>query len=159
MTLIPWKGKQRQREPAGESTPLAALRHEVDRLFDQFLREPLGGLEWPFGFGPWSPPVDLAEDDREVLVRAEIPGVDPQQLDLSVLRRELTVAGEKKDPLDRSGKDVHLSEISYGKFRRSIPLPAEVDTEHVEADYTNGVLTVRLQKVPSAQARRIAVKG
>lgn len=159
MTLIPWKGKQRQREPTGEASPLAALRNEVDRLFDQFLREPFAGWEWPFGLGPWSPPVDLAEDEREVLVRAEIPGVDPQQLDLSVLGRELWIAGEKKDPLDRSGKEVHLSEIRYGKFRRSIPLPSEVDTEHVEADYTNGVLTVRLQKLPSAQARRITVKG
>ncbi len=159
MTFIPWKGKQRQREPVAESSPLAALRNEVDRLFDQFLREPLAGLEWPFGLGPWSPSVDLAENDREVVVRAEIPGVDPQQLDLSVLGRELLLAGEKKDPLDRSGKDVHLSEIRYGKFRRSIPLPTEVDTEHVEADYTNGVLTVRLQKAPSAQARRIAVRG
>lgn len=158
MTLIPWKGKQRQREPTGEASPLAVLRQEMDRLFDQFLREPLSGLEWPFG-GPWSPPVDLAEDDREILVRAEIPGVDPQQIDLSVLGRELLVAGEKKAPLDRSGKDVHLSEIRYGKFRRSIPLPTEVDTERVEADYTNGVLTIRLQKVPSAQARRITVKG
>lgn len=159
MTLIPWKGKQRQRETTGEASPLAALRNEVDRLFDQFLREPFAGWEWPFGLGPWSPPVDLAEDEREVLVRAEIPGVDPQQLDLSVLGRELWIAGEKKDPLDRSGKEVHLSEIRYGKFRRSIPLPTEVDTEHVEADYTNGVLTVRLQKLPSAQARRITVKG
>lgn len=159
MTFIPWKGKHRQREPVAESSPLAALRNEVDRLFDQFLREPLSGLEWPFGLGPWCPPVDLAENDREVVVRAEIPGVDPQQLELSVLGRELLLAGEKKDPLDRSGKDVHLSEIRYGKFRRSIPLPTDVDTEHVEANYTNGVLTVRLQKAPSAQARRIAVRG
>ncbi len=160
MALIPWRGKQREREPGRvETSPLAALRTEMDRLFDEFFREPLGAFEWPLSDRGWVPPVDVIESDEEVTVRAEIPGVDPQRLDLSMVGNQLVLAGEKKDDLDRSGRECHASEIRYGPFRRSIPLPANVDDQRVQADCTHGVLTIRLKKVQPTPAKRIEVKA
>jgi HSP20 family protein len=96
MSLIPWRSKRRESGPE-ESSPLATLREEMDRLFDAFVREPLGTIDWPFGgHGRWSPTVDIAESDEEVTVRAEIPGIDPESLDVSISGNQLVLAGEKR---------------------------------------------------------------
>lgn len=159
MAQLPWRGKQREREGGrGETSPLAALRGEMDRLFDQYLREPLGAMEWPFGGRGWSPAVDVAESDQEVTVRVEIPGIDPKDLDVSITGNQLVLAGEKKETAEHEGKDVHISETRYGSFRRTVPLPADVDAENVEAACANGVLTIRLKKIQAAPPRRIEVK-
>ena len=82
MSLIPWREKQK-RESRGESSPLAQLRTEMDHLLDKFMREPLAGLEWPFGSqSGWSPAVDVAEDEQEITVRAEVPGLKGRVLDV-----------------------------------------------------------------------------
>ena len=157
MGLIPWKNKQRESGPA--ESPLATLRSEIDRLFDSFIREPLGTLEWPFGSGRgWSPTVDIAEDEEEFTVRAEVPGMAPEDLDVSVSGNQLVLAGEKKESTEKKGKDFYHTESRFGAFHRSIPLPQAVDPERVEAEYANGVLTIHLKKSPSAAARRIDVK-
>lgn len=159
MGLIPWRGKQR--EPVTTEAPsLASLRGEIDRLFDTFVREPFGSLEWPFaGERGWIPAVDLAEDDREVTVRAEVPGMKPEDLDVTISGSQLVLSGEKKQAAASEGKDFYHTESRYGAFQRSIPLPQEVDPENVEAEYAHGVLTVRLKKCPSAVARRIDVRA
>lgn len=158
MALIPWRNKSRQRAPA-ETTPLAALRGEVDRLFDSFLREPLAGLEWPFGSERgWAPAVDVAEDEQEVTVRAEIPGMDPKDLDVTITGNHLVLAGEKKESTEKQGKGFYHSESRFGAFRRSIPLPEAVDPDNIEAEYAQGVLEIRLKKLPSASVKRIDVK-
>lgn len=157
MRPIPWRGKQREAEQT--ESPLVALRSEVDRLFDTFLREPFGSIDWPF-VGPvkWSPTVDVAESDREVVVRVELPGIDSQDLDVSISGNQLVLSGEKKESAESKGKDFHHSESRYGSFRRSVRLPEGIDTENVDAQYVNGVLTMHLKKIPSAPARRIDVK-
>ena len=77
MSLIPWRGKREGRE--GDLSPIVALRHEMDRLFDSFVREPFGEIDWPlWATGKWSPAVDVAEDDKEFTVRAELPGYPSQ---------------------------------------------------------------------------------
>ena len=158
MALIPWRTKARERA-AAESSPLAVLRSEVDRLFDSFLREPLQSLDWPFGSERgWVPAVDVAEDEQEVTVRAEIPGMDPKDLEVTITGNHLVLAGEKKESSEKSGKDFHLSESRFGVFHRSIPLPEAVDPDHVEAEYAQGVLVIRLKKVPSTPVKRIDVK-
>jgi HSP20 family protein len=159
MAMVPWRGKHREREPGrGESSPLTVLRQEMDRLFDQYLREPLSSLEWPFGARGWAPAIDVAESEQEVTVRAELPGVEPGDLDISITGNQLVISGEKKEASERSGKDFHVSETRYGAFRRAVPLPADVDAENVEAAFANGVLTIRLKKVQAAGAKRIEVK-
>mgnify|MGYP001117227088 CR=1 FL=1 len=157
MSLIPWRSKQRENEQA--QSPLVALRREMDRLFENFFREPLLGFQWPFSeTGQWMPAVDVAENDREVTVRAEVPGIEPKDLNVSVSGNQLVISGEKKQTEERTGKDYYHSEIRFGSFRRIIPLPEGVDTENVEAEYANGVLTLRLKKSPTAAPRRIEVK-
>jgi HSP20 family protein len=157
MTLIPWRGKQREGEQT--ESPLVALRSEMDRLFDTFLREPLGAIDWPLaGHGKWAPTIDIAETDQEITVRAELPGIDPGDLDVSLSGNELVLSGEKKESTESKDKGLYHSESRYGIFRRSVRLPEGVDTENVDAQYANGVLTLRLKKTPSAQPKRIEVK-
>jgi HSP20 family protein len=159
MSLIPWRSKQREGVPA-ESSPLTALRAEMDRLFDSFIREPFGMLDWPafMGGDRWWPAIDVAESDKEVTVRAEVPGIDPQELDVTVTGNQVVISGEKKESSEKKEKGFYHSEARYGSFRRVIPLPEGVDAEHVDASYANGVLTLKLNKTPAAAAKRIEVK-
>ena len=157
MSLIPWRNK-REGVP-GEMSPMFALRSEVDRLFDSYLREPLSSLDLPlWGSGKWSPAVDVSETDKEVTIRAELPGIDPKDLDISVAGNQLVLRGEKKETTETDEKGFHQCETRYGSFHRSIPLPDGVDTENVDAQYTNGVLTLRMPKTPLAATKRIEVK-
>ena len=143
----------------GELSPMLALRNEMDRLFESFFREPFAGLDWPlWGGGKWSPAIDVAENDKELTVRAELPGIDPKDLEVTVTGNQLVLSGEKKESSEHEGKDFYHSETRYGSFRRSVPLPEGIDTENVDAQYANGVLTLRLQKTAPAAAKRIEVK-
>ena len=158
MSLIPWRSKQKESGPS-EQSPLANLRTEMDRLFDAYIREPLASFEWPFGTpGGWAPPVDVSEDEKQVTVRAEIPGIDPEDLEVTVSGNQLVLAGEKKESREESGQDFHLSETRCGSFRRVLSLPATIDPSQVEAQCANGVLTVRVKKSQAAAAKRIEVK-
>jgi HSP20 family protein len=157
MSLIPWKNKREGQET--ELSPLVSLRGEMDRLFDSFLRDPFGAMNWPhWGAGKWSPAVDVAEDDKEVSVRAELPGIDPKDLDVTVVGNQLILSGEKRESSESKEKGVFHSETRYGSFRRTVPLPEGVDTEHVDAEYAHGVLTLRLPKTAPANQKRIEVK-
>lgn len=158
MSLIPWRSK-RVHEGAGELTPLD-LRREMDRLFDAFFRAPLGWFERGLsrlteGF----PPVEVSEEDEHMVVRAEVPGIDPKELELALTANTLIIAGEKKESQERKGEGYLLCERQYGAFRREIPLPVAVDVDHVDAECTQGVLTVRLKKAPLAVGRRVEVKA
>jgi HSP20 family protein len=154
MSLIPWRNKHDD-GPGRALAPLAELRHEMDRLFDAFFR----GDDLEDGPGSlWTPAVDVEEHGNQVTVRAEVPGVDPKDLEISVLGDRLTVSGEKRETQERTEGDVYHREVRYGSFRRSVQLPAGVDPEKVSADYANGVLTVKLEKSAAAQPKRIPVK-
>ncbi len=157
MALVP--RKSRALGPRRQFGPLGALRTEMDRLFDTFLREPFGGLDWPSGSpGKWLPPIDVSEDDKEVVIRAELPGIDPKDLDVSVVGNQVTLRGEKKESSERKEKGYRQTETRYGSFHRTIPLPEDVDTEKIDAQYANGVLTLRLKKTAPTAAKRIEVK-
>jgi HSP20 family protein len=131
----------------------------MDRLFDTFIREPFGPIDWPqWGGGKWSPAVEMAEDEKELTVRAELPGIDPKDLDVSVVDNHLVLTGEKKESSETKEKGVYHSETRYGSFRRTLPLPEGVDTEHADAQYNNGVLTLHLPKTIPAAQKRIEVK-
>jgi len=158
MSLIPWRNKSKEPVRADVS-PLAALRMEIDRLFDAMARDPFGALDWAVGGSRgWVPPVDVAESEDELTVRAEIPGIDPKELQVNISGNQLVLAGEKKESSERKGKDFYQTESRYGAFRRSIPLPDSVDQENVEAEYVNGVLTIRLKKRQSAPPKKVEVK-
>jgi len=158
MNLIPWKNKLRG-EDGGQPASLLTLRHEMDRLFDTFFREPFGALDWSvWPQGKWMPAVDVAESENEVTVRAEIPGIDPKELDVRVTGNQLTLDGEKKAASEEKGESYCHSETRCGLFHRSIALPEGIDTENVDAQYANGILTLRMKKTQAASAKRIEVK-
>lgn len=158
MNLIPRKDKPEE-SGRGELSPMVALRHEMDRLFDSFFREPIGALDWPrWVSDKWLPAVDVAENDKELTIRAELPGIDPKDLDVTVTGSQLVLSGEKRESSEHDEKDFHQCETRYGSFRRVIPLPEGVDTEHVDAQCANGVLTLRLQKTAPTATKRIEVK-
>lgn len=154
MALIPWRNKGRE----GGLAPLTELRQEIDRMFETFSRDPWGSLS-EFGWNKsWFPAVDVEENDQEVIVRAEVPGVDPKDLDISVTGNRLTLSGEKKETTERKDKDLYQSETRYGSFSRSVELPSGVDTEQVSAEHANGVVTVRLKKTAAAATKKIQVR-
>jgi HSP20 family protein len=158
MSLIPWRNKEREGVPA--TTTLGALRSEMDRLFESFFREPFGALDWPgFTRGEMAwPVIDVAENDKEVTIRAEVPGIDPQEIDVSVTGDQVVIKGEKKESSERQGDGFFHSESRYGSFQRTIPLPGGVDSERVDAKYANGVLTLTMPKSPAVAAKKIEIK-
>jgi HSP20 family protein len=158
MAFNPWKNKQPEGE-GDELTPLMALRGEMERLFDAYLREPLAAMDWPrWQSDKWSPPIDLAENDKEFTVRAELPGIDPKDLDVTVTGNQLVVSGEKKESDEHKEKDFYRSETRYGSFRRTVTLPEGIDTENVDAQFANGVLTLHLRKTVPTAAKRVEIK-
>ena len=158
MGLVPWRSKQKDIS-GQETSPLTTLRSEIDRLFDSYVREPVSHLEWPFGSERgWAPIVDIGETDEEVIVRAELPGIDPADIDITVSGGQLVLAGEKRESTEKTGKGFYHTESRYGSFRRSLPLPEAVDPQQVEAEYADGVLTVHLKKSPASPPKRIEVK-
>lgn len=151
--------------------PLTSLRAEIDHLFDDFE----GG--WPFaGFGRGlragsafglpslrdiqAPVIDVADREKEVQIKAELPGMDEKDVEVSLSGNILTISGEKKEEREEGekGSDYHLSERRYGSFKRSLSIPEGIDGDKVKASFDKGVLTVTLPKKPEAQRKTKKIK-
>lgn len=132
-------------------------RREFDRILDRVLATPYLATGTS---GVWSPVVDVREDKDAIRVHAELPGMNPEDVDVSVENGVLTIAGEKKQELEHGGgeSDYHLVERRYGRFERSFQVPTSVDAGAVSARFENGVLTVRLPKTEAAKPRRVQVE-
>lgn len=156
MSMIPWKHKRRE-DAEGRLAPMHELRYELERWFDTFFHEPF--VDFDDSLQAWNPALDVVETDRDVTIRAEVPGVDPKDLDVSVSENQLLIAGEKREHSEEKQGSFYRAERRFGSFRRSVPLPAGVDAENVNAEYANGVVTIRLAKTPEAATRRIPIKG
>jgi HSP20 family protein len=155
--LIPWNRERSVDVWRGED-PFWSLHREMNRLFDDFGR---GFGAWPaFGREEFAPRIDVRETDDEVLVTAEMPGLEEKDFELTLAQDELTIRGEKHREHEEKGA-VHRYERSYGAFERRIPLPCEVEAEKARAAYRNGVLKVTLPKAAEARrrVRRIEVKS
>lgn len=136
---------------------LAAMRREMDRLFGEFF----GPTPATMGLteGIWSPLVDVHETKDSILVRAEIPGMKVEDIEVNVLDDSLTLKGERKREIERADDHSHRVERSYGAFQRYIKLPAPVAAEGIKATYKDGVLEVTLPKKAEARAREIKVEA
>lgn len=106
-----------------------------------------------------TPAIELSETDGEVVVKASLPGVKPEDVDISVNDGILTVKGEKKSDDKAEGENFYRREIRYGAFSRSIPLPALVNYDKAEAAFADGVLTVTLPKAEEAKPKQIKIKA
>jgi HSP20 family protein len=156
--LVPWSRERAVDVDRRRDDPFWSLHREMNRLFEDFGRGfGLGPLFGPEGF---EPRIDVRETDDEVLVTAEIPGLEEKDFELSLSAEALTIRGEKRHQHEEKGS-VHRFERSYGAFERTLPLPCEVEADKASATYRNGVLSVTLPKAPSARRRvhRIEVRG
>ena len=159
MSLIPFRTKRSTGMEPGSLATLADFRTEMNRLFEGFFSRPLATPPWVDTIEPgqWLPAVDMAETDKEIRVRVELPGIDPADVDVSVSEDRLVIAGEKKSVKQETGNGWTHRESSFGSFTRSIPLPESVDPEQVTARYDKGVLTVELTKSPASASRKVPV--
>jgi HSP20 family protein len=161
--LTPWNWRHGvPPEKASEAHPIQSLQREVDRLFEGFFRgglAPFAGL--PGGNGTLVPHIDVSESDTGIQVSVELPGVDEQDLDVTLTDGVLVIKGEKKEQKEEKDKRYHRVERSYGSFRRSLALPPEVDESKVTATFVKGVLTVDIPKKAEAKtaARKIQIKA
>ncbi len=135
---------------------IASLREDMDRLFDSFFGRPLD-LERREGI--WSPLIDIEENDSEVMVKVEVPGMSKEDIKVSVTDNALTISGERKHESEEKGKTFHRIERAYGKFYRTISLPAEVNHDKVKASYKEGVLTITLPKAETSQSKEIPIEA
>jgi HSP20 family protein len=165
MSLIPFRTKRTSGMDTGNLMSMADFRNEMNRLFEGFFSR--ASSLAPSGFGPswfetampaeWVPTVDLSETDTQIRVRAELPGIDPKDVDVSVSGDRLVISGEKKESKESSGEGWTHCESHYGAFSRAIPLPESVDPSKVTARYDKGVLMVDLTKSPSSTSRKVPV--
>jgi HSP20 family protein len=140
-----------------------AIDRFFDRMFDDFWRLPsLFGPEsrWPAReLRLRVPPVDVYEEGDHVVVKTELPGLSKDDIELTLTPDTLTIKGEKKKEEKVEEKDYHRWERSYGSFMRTVALPVEVKSEAADAQFKDGVLTVRLPKSPQAKRRTVEIKA
>jgi HSP20 family protein len=129
------------------------LRRTVDRLFDNVSPD----REWAQP-SMWGLAVDMVENKDDFLVKASIPGINPDDLDISYSDDTLTIKGEIKEDKDVKQDQYHLRERRYGTFMRSVTLPTRIKGDAIEASYQNGVVTLRLPKAEEVKPKRIAIK-
>ena len=114
---------------------------------------------WPSEFrGALKPAIDVVEDENNLMLTVELPGMDKDDVQITLEKGVLTVSGEKKQSEETKGKNFHRIERSYGAFSRSFTLPREVDGEKAEASYENGVLTVTVPKSEQAKPKTLKIK-
>ena len=133
--------------------PVLGLRREIDRLFEDTF-----GQDGPRR--AWTPPADVREAGGEILIEVELPGIKPDDVDVTSENGVLTIRGEKRSSSTDAGDGrYHALERSYGTFTRSFQLPTGVDEQRIEADFEDGVLVVHVPKATIAQPRRIEIRN
>jgi len=147
MSLVPWR-----RQDA--ASPLRSLHTEIDRLFEDFFEIGIGA---PARAG-WMPPVRVSESTDAVYVDTELPGMDVEDVEVTIVDDVLVLRGERREEQTEERENVLRREFSYGVFARQIPLPTDVDAEHAEARMDRGVLHLVLPKAASAKQRRIEIR-
>jgi len=130
--------------------PLANVRLFED-TFNRLFNEPASNR-------PWAPAVDVYETGNELVLKADLPAVELNDIDVRVENQTLTLSGERKFEQQNNGKGFHRIERSYGKFSRSFAVPTAFDTENISAEYQNGVLTVKLPKKEAAKPRQVKIE-
>ena len=133
---------------------LTDLRDEIDRLFEAPLAEFTQATQLLSG---WTPAMDLYEDKDNLYVRAELPGMKKEEIDLTLHDGSLSISGERKQEKTLADAEVYRAERFIGRFQRTVTLPAPVAAEKVKAQYKDGILTVTLPKTEEAKPKQINV--
>jgi HSP20 family protein len=134
------------------------FQDRLSRIFDDAFRASRGASEeeWALG-GSWAPSVDIYEHDGNLVLKAELPGIDPKDVDARVENNVLTLSGERKLDNEVKKESYHRVERSYGAFSRSFTLPNVVDTDKIKAEFKDGVLRLVLPKKEEAKPRQISI--
>jgi len=136
---------------------LITIQDRMNRLFSEAFRGARDVDEdWALG-GSWAPVVDIHEQDGNIVLKAELAGIDPKDVDIRVENNTLTLRGERRIDGDAKREDYHRVERSYGAFARSFSLPTVVDTEKIRAEYKDGVLKLTLPKKEEAKPKQISI--
>jgi HSP20 family protein len=137
------------------SEELRTIQHEMDRLFDRFLGGEVSGERTAL----WMPSVESYTKDGKLIFKAELPGVDPKDLDVSINdNRELVIKGERKAEKSAKEENYLYREIAYGQFERHFVLPEGVMTEDLRAKFSNGILEISVPAPTIAKARKVEIE-
>ena len=136
---------------------LLSLQERMNRMFNEQYR---GGAssddEWALG-GSWAPAVDIYEQGHDIVLKAELPGVDPKDVDIRLENNVLTLRGQRKFENEVNKESYHRVERSYGSFSRSFTLPLVVDQGNIKADFKDGILKLVLPKREEAKPKQIEI--
>jgi HSP20 family protein len=137
---------------------LVSIQDRMNRIFDEAFRGQRTGEEddWALG-GNWAPAVDIYEQGDNIVLKAELPGIDAKDVDIRVENNVLSLRGERKFANEVKREDYHRVERAYGSFSRSFTLPNVVDTDRIKADYKDGVLQVTLPQKEEAKPKQISI--
>ena len=135
---------------------LFGLRDELDRLFESPLGESPRGSQL---LSVWNPALDLYEDKDNVIVKAELPGMKKEDIEISLHEGFLNLSGERKSEQKQEGAETYRSERWFGRFHRTISLPCGVDADKIKATYNDGILTVSLPKAEEAKPKQISISS
>jgi HSP20 family protein len=139
MALIRWQPFQE----------VATLRRQMDEMFDELMGSDRQS-------SAWQPALELQDTDENIILRAELPGVDKNNINIQVTKEAVAISGEHRSARKTEDKGFFRSEFRYGNFQRIVPLPVQVENDKAKADFSNGILTLTLPKVH--EARRTVVK-
>ena len=148
--LVPFKNRRRGATGSAALSPFEQMHHEMDRLFEDFLPQfsTMRDMDKRFDF---LASVDLGETDDALELKADLPGMEEGDIDLTLQDGALIISGERKHETEEKKKNYYRAERAYGAFNRAIPLPCEVDEDHIEARFKKGVLSVHMPKSPDAK--------
>lgn len=138
LKLVPWRWREKEMVPS-----LEAFRGRLDHLFRKFSGEETG--PWPERLA-FSPAIDISETEKEIIVKAELPGIEPKDVDISLSAATLTITGEKRDEREEKGERFHRVERSFGSFACSLSLPCRVQEDKIKAEYKDGLLLIKIVK-------------
>jgi HSP20 family protein len=135
---------------------LFGLHNRFNRMFDNFFSPTVRGDE-AFPVWGWNPVVDIYENEENIVITAELPGIDKKDMTVDVKGRVLTLKGERSTDNEVKEDSYYRQERCYGKFERCFTLPAEIDPEKIKADYKDGVLKINIPKVEESKPKQVSI--
>jgi len=153
MSLVRWNPA---RDLAAWPSNLFGIQREMNRMFDNFFDDTNRNED--YALTAWSPAVDIAEHDDQYVVKMELPGVNKEEVKITLESNILTIRGEKKQEKETKKENYHRVERSYGSFQRSFTLPTTVKNDKIDASFKDGILNINLPKAEEAKPKQIEVK-